>query len=171
MRHLRSLRSLKNDGGCIHHLLEEAENERMHLFTFLEYKKPSFAFRSLIILGQGAMFWSFGLAYMISPKTCHRFVGYLEDEAVTTYTQCLEQIERGSLRKWKEVKASPAAKAYWRLPESATLRDVVLVIRADECVHREVNHHFSDLPTNGEMEQEEELKMDEVKIPSVLHAE
>lgn len=38
MRHLRSLRTLKSDGGWIHHLLEEAENERMHLFTFLDYK-------------------------------------------------------------------------------------------------------------------------------------
>lgn len=36
LRHLRSLGSLQQDGGWIHHLLEEAENERMHLFTFLE---------------------------------------------------------------------------------------------------------------------------------------
>lgn len=67
--------------------------------------------------------------------------------------------------------SKPGCEGILAIPESATLRDVVLVIRADECVHREVNHHFSDLPTNGEMEQEEELKMDEVKIPSVLHAE
>lgn len=132
----------------------------MHLFTFLDYKQPSLPFRTLIILGQGAFYWGYGLAYMLSSKTCHRFVGYLEDEAVITYTQCLEQIERGSLTHWKEVKASPTAKAYWRLPEGATLRDVVLAIRADECVHREVNHHFSDLPSSAEMEQEEEIKVD-----------
>ena len=34
-RHMRSLRTLRPDGGWIHHLLEEAENERMHLLTFL----------------------------------------------------------------------------------------------------------------------------------------
>ena len=34
-RHLRSLRNLKRDHGWIHHLLEEAENERVHLFIFL----------------------------------------------------------------------------------------------------------------------------------------
>jgi hypothetical protein len=34
-RHLRSLRVLRQDGGWIHHLLEEAENERVHLFIFL----------------------------------------------------------------------------------------------------------------------------------------
>ncbi len=32
----------------------------------------------------------FFLAYLMSPKFCHRFVGYLEEEAVKTYTHCLE---------------------------------------------------------------------------------
>lgn len=35
-RHLRSLRSMQRDNGWIHTLLEEAENERMHLLTFLK---------------------------------------------------------------------------------------------------------------------------------------
>lgn len=34
-RHLRSLRTLEHDNGWIHHLLQEAENERMHLFIFM----------------------------------------------------------------------------------------------------------------------------------------
>ena len=34
-RHMRSLRTLERDHGWIHHLLQEAENERMHLFFFL----------------------------------------------------------------------------------------------------------------------------------------
>ena len=33
------------------------------------------------------MFW---IAYFLSPRFCHRFVGYLEEEAVKTYTHCLE---------------------------------------------------------------------------------
>jgi hypothetical protein len=37
-RHLQSLRSLKHDNGLIHHLLEEAENERTHLFIFIQLK-------------------------------------------------------------------------------------------------------------------------------------
>ena len=28
-----------------------------------------------------------------SPKTCHRFVGYLEEEAVKTYTHALHDID------------------------------------------------------------------------------
>ena len=34
-----------------------------------------------------SMFW---IAYLISPRFCHRFVGYLEEEAVRTYTHCIE---------------------------------------------------------------------------------
>jgi len=34
-RHLQSLRTMKPDHGIIHHLLEEAENERTHLFMFI----------------------------------------------------------------------------------------------------------------------------------------
>ena len=32
----------------------------------------------------------FFIAYMLSPRFCHRFVGYLEEEAVKTYTYCLK---------------------------------------------------------------------------------
>ena len=40
------------------------------------------------------------LSYIISPRTCHRFVGYLEEEAVVTYTHAIEELERGHLPKW-----------------------------------------------------------------------
>jgi hypothetical protein len=40
------------------------------------------------------------LSYIISPRTCHRFVGYLEEEAVVTYTHAIEELERGRLPKW-----------------------------------------------------------------------
>ena len=39
---------MREDKGWIHHLLEEAENERMHLFTFLSMKKPGFFFNVLL---------------------------------------------------------------------------------------------------------------------------
>ena len=35
----------------------------------------------------------FFIAYMFSPRFCHRFVGYLEEEAVKTYTYCLKVSE------------------------------------------------------------------------------
>jgi len=38
VRHSASLRKFERDNGWIHNLIEEAENERMHLFTFLRFK-------------------------------------------------------------------------------------------------------------------------------------
>lgn len=78
-RHLRSLRLFERDQGWIHHLLEEADNERFHLFVFLNLKKPKIMERVFIIGLQGIFFNSFFLAYLMSPKFCHRFVGYLEE--------------------------------------------------------------------------------------------
>ena len=52
-RHLKSLRYLQRDYGWIHTLLEEAENERMHLLTALELRRPGPLFKGMIILSQG----------------------------------------------------------------------------------------------------------------------
>lgn len=52
-RHLHSLRGMRRDYGWIHTLLEEAENERMHLMTFLELKKPTWLQRLFVVLAQG----------------------------------------------------------------------------------------------------------------------
>jgi hypothetical protein len=40
------------------------------------------------------------------------------------------------------------------LNENANMRDVILSVRADEICHREVNHHFADIPSNYNIEQE-----------------
>ena len=44
---------------------------------------------------------------------------------------------------------------YWHLKPEAKLRDVILSIRADEVLHREVNHHFADIPTYHRIEMED----------------
>ena len=40
--------------------------------------------------------------------------------------------------------APAIAKRYWDLADDATLRDVVLVVRADEAHHRDVTHGFAN---------------------------
>ena len=40
LRHLHSLRTMRRDHGWIRTLLAEAENERMHLLTFMELRQP-----------------------------------------------------------------------------------------------------------------------------------
>lgn len=138
--HCKSLRRFEHSGGWIKALLEEAENERMHLMTFIELSNPKWYERALVFAVQGVFFNAYFLAYLASPKLAHRIVGYLEEEAVNSYTEFLIDIEKGLF----ENSAAPAiAIDYWRLPADATLKDVVTVIRADEAHHRDLNHFAS----------------------------
>ncbi|EQC27148.1 hypothetical protein SDRG_15051 [Saprolegnia diclina VS20] len=144
-RHLRSLRTMQRDQGWIHTLLEEAENERMHLLIFLNMKSPGPLFRLFVLGAQGVFFNVFFLAYLTSPKTCHRFVGYLEEEAVHTYTALVQDIENGHVDHWDTDIAPLIARNYYKLPETATVLDMIKCIRADEANHRDVNHTFADV--------------------------
>ena len=103
----------------------------MHLLTFLQMKQPGPMFRGMVWLSQGIFTNFFFLAYLLSPKFCHRvsshastlsrttnrrasllmnttschslrtarslspqlvqLVGYLEEEAVKTYTETLKR--------------------------------------------------------------------------------
>ncbi|KAL4588522.1 hypothetical protein LXL04_001413 [Taraxacum kok-saghyz] len=144
--HLRSLRKFQQSGGWIKALLEEAENERMHLMTMVELVKPKWYERLLVLAVQGVFFNAFFVAYIASPKLAHRIVGYLEEEAVHSYTEYLKDIDSGAI---ENVPAPAIAIDYWRLPKNATLKDVITVIRADEAHHRDVNHFASDIHFQG----------------------
>jgi len=140
LRHFRSLRTMRRDYGRIPQLLEEAENERMHLLTWMEVARPSLFERLLVIIAQCIYTPFYGSVYIVSPAIAHKFVGYLEEEACRQYSSFLAAIDKGTIPN------SPApliAKNYWNLSPEATLRDVVLVVRADEAMHRDVNHSFS----------------------------
>ena len=141
LQHLRSLRRMEGDQGRIHTLLDEAENERMHLMTFVEIAKPTMFERLVILITQGGFYNAFFLLYLISPKLAHRIVGYLEEEAVVSYTEYLAEIDAG---RHENVAAPKIAIDYWGLGADARLRDVVLVVRADEAKHRDVNHGLAE---------------------------
>ncbi|RDW78356.1 putative alternative oxidase [Coleophoma crateriformis] len=148
LRHLHSLRRMKRDNGWIETLLEEAYNERMHLLTFLKMAEPGWFMRFMILGAQGVFFNGMFLSYLVSPRTCHRFVGYLEEEAVLTYTLAIQDVESGKLPKWSDpnFRVPDLAVNYWNMPEgSRTMRDLLLYIRADEAKHREVNHTLGNL--------------------------
>ena len=80
VRHLHSLRLMRRDHGWIHSLLAEAENERMHLLIALNLRRPGPVFRAAVIAGQGVFLTWYSLMYLICPRYCHRFVGYLEED-------------------------------------------------------------------------------------------
>ncbi|KAK4752278.1 hypothetical protein SAY87_021076 [Trapa incisa] len=144
--HCKSLRRFEHSGGWIKALLEEAENERMHLMTFMEVSQPRWYERALVFAVQGVFFNAYFLGYLVSPKFAHRMVGYLEEEAIHSYTEFLKEIDNGNI---ENVPAPSIAIDYWRLPPGSTLRDVVLVVRADEAHHRDVNHFASDIHYQG----------------------
>lgn len=141
LQHLRALRRMQSDNGWIRKLLDEAENERMHLMTFIEIAKPNAFERILIVVAQGIFYNCFFLLYLTSPKTAHRVVGYFEEEAVYSYTEYLTDVDSG---KYENIPAPQIAIDYWKLPSEAKLRDVIIVVRADEVKHRDVNHDFAD---------------------------
>ena len=141
INHLACLRRMCDDKGWIKTLMDEAENERMHLMTFIEVAKPTWFDRAVIIGVQWVFYLFFFALYLVSSKTAHRVVGYFEEEAVISYTHYLAEIDEG---RSPNVAAPDLAKRYWNLPDSATLRDVVLVVRADEAHHRDVNHSFAN---------------------------
>jgi hypothetical protein len=149
-RHFRSLRIMQRDNGWIHTLLEEAENERMHLLTFLQMFPPSRLTRGIVYATQYVFGAGFIVMYVLSPRMAHRFVGYFEETAVVTYSQVIAKVEEeGSLLNtaWSHLEAPPIAKSYWRLPQDATFLDTLKQIAVDETMHRDVNHTFADMAT------------------------
>lgn len=141
LQHLRSLRRMESDHGWIQTLLNEAENERMHLMTFIHIVKPSKFERFLIIMAQVIFYNFFFMVYICSPRTAHRIVGYFEEEAVYSYTEYLAEIDSGVC---ENVAAPQIAIEYWNLAPDARLKEVILAVRNDEAHHRDVNHQFSD---------------------------
>jgi threonyl-tRNA synthetase len=153
MRHLLALRTLNEDGGWIHHLLEEAGNERTHLFTLLKIRQPGVSQRIFILFSQLLFISYYTTLYLISPKTAHKFVSYMAEDAFKIYSEVIKDLDEGKLPVWSLRNASKEDMRYWNLSEDAKFRDVLVAIRADKLYHREFNDHFSKIyrhmPING----------------------
>ncbi|KAJ5217091.1 hypothetical protein N7468_010099 [Penicillium chermesinum] len=149
LRHLKSIRAFRRDHGWIETLLEEAYNERMHLLTFLKLAQPGPMMRIMVLGAQWIFFGGFSFAYLVSPQICHRFVGYLEEEAVITYTKAINDLDNGYLPGWEKLQAPSMAVRYWQMPEGQRcMRSLLLYIRADEANHADVNHTLGNLNQN-----------------------
>ena len=81
-----------------------------------------------------------------------RVVGYFEEEAVISYSMYLQELDEG---RSPNVAAPAIAIHYWQLPADATLRDVIMVVRADEAHHRDINHGFASKLAGEVMDQTE----------------
>ena len=97
LQHLKAIRHIREDQGWIKELIDEADNERMHLMTFIHIARPSRVERLLIMVAQAIFYNFYFFLYLFAPRTAHRVVGYLEEEAVVSYTQYLAQIDSGAI--------------------------------------------------------------------------
>lgn len=140
-QHMKSLRHIRDDKGWIKALLSEAENERMHLMVYVHIAKPTSFERFLIIVIQAFFYTLYFLIYLLSERTAHRLVGYLEEEAVRSYTHYLELVDADPK---KNILAPEIAISYWSLEPTARLRDVIIATRKDEMLHRDTNHSLAD---------------------------
>ena len=140
--HLKSLRKMQTGyGKQIREMLAEAENERMHLMFFIEIAKPNIFERILVILAQGVFMSFYLFMYIFFPKTSHRMIGYFEDEAVKSYTEYLDLVQRGKVM---NIRAPQIAIEYYNLKKNARLSDLIMSVRADEMHHADVNHSYAD---------------------------
>ena len=141
LQHLTALRHIRDDQGWIRTLLDEAENERMHLLTFIQVAQPNGFERLVVMVTQFVFYNAYFFLYLFAPRTAHRVVGYFEEEAVISYTQYLQEVDEG---RHENIPAPQLAIDYWKLEADATLRDVIIAVRADEAEHRDVNHGFAN---------------------------
>ena len=140
--HFKSLRAMKAGyGEQIREMLDEAENERMHLMFFIEIAKPN-SIERFVVLSAQVIFGLFYLfMYVFFTKTAHRMIGYFEDEAVRSYTEYLEIVEAGKV---ENTPAPHTAINYYKLGSDAKLSDLIRCVRADEQHHSEKNHHYAN---------------------------
>ena len=138
--HLKSLRRIEDDKGRIRLLLDEAENERMHLLVYVSVARPTILEHFVIVSAQFLFSLFYFCTYVLSARTAHRFVGYLEEEAVHSYSVYLSEVESGKI---PNISAPSLAIDYWHLQPDATVRDGILATRADEMHHRDVNHRLA----------------------------
>jgi len=77
-------------------------------------------------------------------------------------------MDQGKLTEWKREPAPLIAKTYWKLSNSATMYDVIMVIRADEAHHRDVNHTLADL-RSGDLNPYSATQFGPVNAVSSIH--
>lgn len=108
--------------------------------------------RFVVSSAQVAMTPFLTMLYLIRPQYLHRFVGYLEETAVHTYTNIVKLSETPGTqlhKAWKETPAPKEAINYWMLPDDARWIDCLDRMLADESHHRDINHTLASMPTEA----------------------
>jgi ubiquinol oxidase len=146
--HLRCLRRMTDDRGWIRTFMVEAENQRAHLMSFVAIERPSGWERCLILLTQGVFYNSYFLLHLASPRTAHRLAGYISEQAIEGYTRYLDRLADGTQ---PDIAAPAFAVDYWHLSPGAKLSEMLVSMRQDEAIHRDIQHAFADALAKGDI--------------------
>ncbi len=144
--HLKCLRRMIDDRGWVRTFMDEAENQRAHLMAFVAMKRPSTSERLLIAVSQGVFYNAYFLLHLISARAAHRLAGYLAERAVSGYSDYLAHLSSGESA---DGPAPESAIAYWSLAPDAKLSDMIVAMREDEAIHRDIHHAFADALATG----------------------
>lgn len=68
LQHLKAIRHIRDDQGWIRELLDEAENERMHLMTLIKLAEPTLFERGLIVIAQAIFSNFYFFLYLFAPR-------------------------------------------------------------------------------------------------------
>ena len=120
----------------------------MHLLTFIQAFEST-PFQRAVVYGMQFGWAAFFIPlYVLSPRTAHRTVGYVEEMAVYTYSNIIALLETPGSKlhsAWAAKEVPPIAKQYWRMDDGATFIDLIKQIAVDEANHRDVNHTFAEM--------------------------
>ena len=144
--HLKCLRRMLDDHGWVRTFMDEAENQRIHLMSFIVLARPRLWERILIVIVQAIFYNAYFFLYLLSARMAHRLAGYFAEQAVRGYSEYLSRLESDDRGR----NAAPASAIdYWDLPQDADVADMILAMREDEAIHRDLHHAFADALATG----------------------
>ena len=74
---------------------------------------------------------TYALAFALAPRVCHAFVSTLSGLTGEALSDALLDLDAGRTPVWDRQSLPAPVLAYWGLPEGASMRSVLLVLRAD----------------------------------------
>ena len=79
------------------------------------------------------------LAFALSPRMCHAFMTTLSGLTGEALTDALRDLDAKKIPAWDAMSLPAPVLAHWGLPEGASMRSVLLVLRADVNARMVVN--------------------------------
>ena len=73
----------------------------------------------------------YAVAFALAPRVCHAFVSTLSGLTGEALSDALVDLDAGKAPVWDKQNLPESVLAYWGLPENASMRSVLLVMRAD----------------------------------------